>query len=114
MKPQHNGHRVRLVIPTDRQADIAPIIGRIIGRWNGCTVTTGHGWWADSGGKPVKDTLSVLECSIGVWDVIAREWFESLADVVRDEWGETCVFLSVVPESAFLVFGEGNIVPVFS
>lgn len=106
------GHRVRLVIPTDNESAIGPIIGRITGRWGGCTVTRAYGWWSDNDGEITRDVLSVVECSIGLWDQEARDWWTDISDVVRSEWDQTCVFLSVVEEQASLVFGPGEIVPI--
>ena len=57
------GTCVRLVIPSGNEQEIAPIIGRIVGRWGGCTITSGNGWWADKDGVPVRDELSVVEVS---------------------------------------------------
>lgn len=105
------GHRVRLVIPTDNEQEIAPIIGRVIGRWDGCTVTSGYGWW-NSGGKTIRDKLSVLECSLGVWDQNAREWWHCLSDVVRVQQNQECVFLSVVTEHAELIYSSDKREPI--
>lgn len=112
MRLNNTGHRVRLVVPTDNEQAIAPIIGRITGRWGGCSVTSGYGWWSDKNSEPIRDKLSVLECSIGLWDEDARSWWTDLADVVRCGWKQDCVFLSVVPEDAVLVFGPGQVIPI--
>lgn len=104
------GHRVRLIIPTDNEQEIGPIIGRIIGRWGGLTVTSGVGWWRGNNGW-VRNKLSVLECSIGLWDQTTREWWYDLAKIVRIEWSQDCVFLSVAEEHAKLI-GPGGMVRV--
>lgn len=97
------GHRVRLIIPDHREAAITPIIGKVIGRWGGCTIGLAYGWWSEKDGKPVRDKLSVLECSIGEWTPQVRIWWVDLANVVRKSWDQDCVFLSVVGETAMLI-----------
>ena len=97
------GHCVRIIIPTDKPADIGPIIGRIIGRWGGCTVTSGYGWWTDESGMAVNDALSVVDTSIGHWNAVIRHWWMDLADVIRREWNQDSVYLSVQSETAFFV-----------
>ncbi len=98
------GHKVRIIIPSDNEVAISPIIGRIIGRWGGCTVTSAYGWWSpDKGEPPVRDKLSVVDTSIGEWNGVIRHWWMDLADVIRREWKQTTVFLSVTGETAFLV-----------
>ena len=108
MSLSDSGCCVRLVIPSQSEQQIAPVIGRIIGRWGGCTITSGAGWWTDADGTPVKDLVSVVECSIGdAWDQDTARWFHDLADVIRAEWSQDSVFLSVQGETAYLVTGRG-------
>ncbi len=97
------GYCVRLIVPTDRESELAPIVGRIVGRWDGCTVTTGYGWWNDKTRTPVKDALSVVECSVKLWDHDTRIWWYDLATGVCRTFGQDCVFLSVSRERATLV-----------
>ena len=99
------GHCVRLLVPTDNEGELAPILGRVIGRWGGVTVSDASGWWTDNNGTPVKDKLSVLDCSIGLWDQAARDWWFDISDVVRAEWKQDCVFLSVTGSDGYLVTG---------
>lgn len=108
------GHCVRLIVPTDKEAELGPIIGRIIGRWDGVTILDGTGWWSPPVGNqdddtkyPVRDKLSILECSIGLWDLDAREWWCDLAAVVCRTFGQDCIFLSVTQETAMLVGCNG-------
>lgn len=99
------GHVVRLLVPTDNEAELAPIIGRVIGRWGGVTVSDASGWWTDKSGTPIKDKLSVVECHIGVWDQAARDWWFDISDVVKREWKQDCVMLSVHHSDGWLVTG---------
>lgn len=100
------GHRVRLVAPSDNEMELSPIVGRIIGRWGGCTSYIGRGWWLDAKNQKVIDRLTILETSIGEWDYVAREWWSDLAEIVRKHWEQDCVFLSVVREEAKLLFAS--------
>lgn len=101
------GHRVRLVVPSDNEAELGPILGRIIGHWGGCTLLSGKGFWSDKDGVIVQDVLSVLEVSIPLWDQAASEWFSDLADVVRKEWDQDSVYLSVQEEAAIFIGRDG-------
>ncbi len=98
------GYFVRLIVPTDNEQSIVSIVGRIVGHWGGCTVTTGYGWWQGKDGY-VKDKVSIIECSIGVWDGPTRTWWHDLADAVRVEWDQESVFLSVAAGISFFVTG---------
>jgi hypothetical protein len=100
------GFNVRLIVPTHSEEELGPIIGRIIGRWGGVTVSKAVGWWADEDGVPVKDQVSVLECSIGgEWRQVrsVREWWFDLAETVRATFDQDSVFLSAHVETAMLV-----------
>lgn len=101
------GHCVRLIVPTDKEAELGPIIGRVLERWGGVTILDASGWWEDDDGNPVKDTLSVLECSVGLWDIETRAWWHDLSAAVCDTFGQDCVFLSVQHETAILVRKDG-------
>lgn len=101
------GYNVRLLVPTDNEVELAPIVGRVLGRWGGVTVSDAVGWWSDSSGTPIRDKLSVLECSIGLWDQAARDWWHDISDVVRSTFDQDCVFLSVVEEHAKLIGRDG-------
>ncbi len=105
------GHNVKLIVPTGNELEVAPIIGKIIGRWGGCTVTAGKGWWLDKKKGQIFDTLSILECSIGKWNFEAHEWWDDLASIVRSTFKQECVFLSVTLESATLIYADriGNV-----
>ncbi len=100
------GHNVKLIVPTGNDLELAPIIGKIIGRWGGCTVTSGKGWWVDKKKGQIFDALSILECSIGAYDIEARVWWHDLASAVRAAHDQECVFLSVAAETAVLVYED--------
>lgn len=97
------GHKIRLIVPTRKEAELGPLIGRIIGRWGGVTISDAVGWWSDKNGKPIRDVLSVLECSIGNWDREAMEWWYDLSVTVCSIFKQDCVFLSVTIEDASLI-----------
>lgn len=100
------GHCVRLLVPTDNEAELGPIIGRIVGRWGGVTMSDASGWWTDANSKPVKDKLTILECFTSSWfHPETREWWFDLADVVRKEWNQDCVMLTVHHADGWLVEG---------
>lgn len=103
------GHCVRLVIPTDNEARIVPIIRKIIGRWGGCTITSGKGWWTDKCRGQIFDRLSVVDCSVPNWDKYTRQWWEDIAIEVCDRFRQDCVFLSVHKESTMLVNRDGMV-----
>lgn len=101
------GHCIRLIVPTDNEAQLAPIIGRIVGRFGGTTVLKGTGYWID-GEPPLayvnqREQVTVLETSVPTWRGPVRQWWIDLARVVRDEWKQESVFLSVHEESVLLV-----------
>lgn len=97
------GYNVKLLVPTKNEAELGPIIGRILGHWGGVTISDASGWATDDNGKPIKDALSVIQCSIGSWDADARAWWFDLADTVRKEWNQESVFLSVTEEKMMLI-----------
>lgn len=104
------GHCVRLIVPTGNEAQLAPIIGRIVGRFGGVTVLIGRGYWSDPDdhiikGFPItRDKVTVLETSVpGPWHGPVRQWWIDLARVVRDEWEQESVYLSVRDEFVLFV-----------
>lgn len=100
------GHCVRLLVPTDNEQVLAPIIGRVVGRWGGVIVSDASGWWTNGNGDAIKDKLSVLECSIGVWDHAARLWWFDIVDVVRVTWKQDSVMLTVHDSDGWFVSGN--------
>jgi hypothetical protein len=99
------GHCVRLFVPTENPMELSPIIGRIAGQWGGATVSNASGWWKNERGEVIRDQLSVLECCIGLWDQAARDWWHDLADVVRQEWSQDCVLMTIHDLDGWLVSG---------
>ena len=109
------GHCVRIVLPvlddcgTDKlwsqksDGRNAEILGRIVERWSGVTLSDNVGVWLNEWGDTVLDRTIVAECSIGPWNMQTREWWIELADHVRDVHRQDCVFLSVRDETAMLV-----------
>ncbi len=110
------GHCVRLIVPTDNEAQLAPILGRIVGRFGGVTMLTGVGLWDDLvepdgqqcvTAPPLREQVTILETSVPTWSGPVRQWWIDLARVVRDEWKQESVYLSVREESVLLV-GQGT------
>ena len=99
------GTCVRLIVPTNNGNELVPIIGRIVGRFGGTTVTKGNGCWASkqANGCVTRDAITVLDTSVPMWSPTIRQWWVDLAEVVREEWGQESVFLSIHEETAFLV-----------
>ncbi len=101
------GYCVKLIVPTGNELQTAPIVGKIIGRWGGCTITSGKGWWVDKKLGQIHDVLTIIECSIGSFDHKARMWWEDLAADVCCTFEQTCVFLSTAQETAMLIDHDG-------
>ncbi len=101
------GYNIKLIVPTDNELMVAPIVGQVLGHWGGCTVTTGKGWWNDAEKGQILDPLSILECSVDVWDQDAYEWWTDLATAVCATFDQDCVFLSIQDEKAMLIRADG-------
>ena len=99
------GYNVKLILPTESEAEANPIIGRVVGAWQGCTITPGFGWGLNKNGKPVRDRLLILRCTVPYWDKNVKAWWRDLAEVARTTWNQASVFLSVSEERAELVCG---------
>lgn len=99
------GHCVRIILP-DFEDAMAPIIGRIVGRWGGCTLSDGVGFWSDKNGRIVRDRITIVECNIGPWDSESREWWTDLSDSVRKQWSQDAVFLSVHKSEGLIIGPE--------
>ncbi len=109
-------YNVRIVIPLHPEEldKLYMVLDKIAGRWGGCTVTCGHGYWNPTGtvdGENVVERQSVAVCdtSVSVLSPEAHEWWEDLAAQIAEDWDQECVFLSTTPQTAYLVDKAGMV-----
>ncbi len=98
------GVNVTLVIPSIRQMDVNLFAYQIVNRWGGLTSWTASGCWSNADGMLAVERVTVLACSVrAMIDEDVYQWWHDLADRVRVQFDQDCVFLSFTPEDAELV-----------
>lgn len=100
------GIRVRIIFPS--LYDNVEFVQRIVDRWGGCTMHQGEGrWFSDSQRETMVDQLCICDTKIGKWTESCQKWWVALAADVARKYKQECVYLSTVPETAWLVTADG-------
>ncbi len=98
------GVNVTLVVPSVQPLEVAPIAGRIVGRWGGLSSWEGKRWWLSVEGSTIDEPITVISCDVGVFDEEVYEWWHDVADAVRVAFDQTCVYIRTPDNGAELVY----------